>query len=400
MSKSITILDKDYSQWIQELSSRYRRSQIKAAVKVNEEMLRFYWGLGRDIVEMKAESRWGSGFMKNLSRDLKASNPDATCFSQTNLLYMKNFYLLYSSYNSIAPHTAGQSDDRIAQQFVEQKNVLKEIPQNVDQKVVGKEFAQQVVEQIQKDIFSIPWGHHIRIIDKFLDSPEKALFYVHQTVLNGWSRNVLLNFLNSNLYERQGKAQTNFKQILPNETSDLAQELTKDPYNFAFTGITGKYNERLLKDKLLNNITQFLVELGTGFAYVGKEYRIEVGDTENFIDLLFYNLNLSCYVVVEVKIGKFEFADLGQLGGYVVSCNHILRKEGRDNPTIGLLICKEKDRIQAQYALESSSQPLGISEYELEKFYPEKVEGTIPTIAELEANLSDRIARNELPGGK
>ena len=211
---------------------------------------------------------------------------------------------------------------------------------------------------------------------------------------------MLLNFLNSNLYERQGKAQTNFMQILPNETSDLAQELTKDPYNFAFTGITGKYNERLLKDKLLNNITQFWVELGTGFAYVGKEYRIEVGGTENFIDLLFYNLNLSCYVVVEVKIGMFEFADLGQLGGYVVSCNHILRKVGRDNPTIGLLICKEKDRIQAQYALESSSQPLGISEYELEKFYPEKVEGTIPTIAELEAKLSDRIARNELPGGK
>ena len=211
---------------------------------------------------------------------------------------------------------------------------------------------------------------------------------------------MLLNFIDTGLYKRQGKALSNFDRTLPETTSDLAQEITKDPYNFAFTGITGRYNERLLKDKLLNNITQFLVELGTGFAYVGKEYRIEVGETENFIDLLFYNLNLSCYVVVEVKIGKFEFADLGQLGGYVVSCNHILRKEGRDNPTIGLLICKEKDRIQAQYALESSSQPLGISEYELEKFYPEKVEGTIPTIAELEAKLSDRIARNELPGGK
>lgn len=154
--------------------------------------------------------------------------------------------------------------------------------------------------------------------------------------------------------------------------SDLAQELTKDPYNFAFTGITGRYNERLLKDALLNNITRFLIELGTGFAYVGKEYRLEIGETENFIDLLFYNLSLSCYVVVEVKIGKFAFADIGQLGGYVVACNHLLRKEGRDNPTIGLLICKEKDRIQAQYALESSSQPLGISEYDLEKFYPEK----------------------------
>ena len=144
----------------------------------------------------------------------------------------------------------------------------------------------------------------------------------------------------------------------------------------------------MLKDKLLGNITQFFVELGTGFAYVGREYRLQVGEREQFVDLLFYHLNLSCYVVIEVKIGKLEFADVGQLSGYIVTCNHILRKEGRDNPTIGLLICKEKDRIQAQYALESSSQPIAISEYELEKFYPEKVEGVIPTIREIEEKLS------------
>lgn len=371
MGKSISILDKDYVQWVKELSSRYRRSQIKAAVKVNEEMLRFYWGLGRDITEMKAESRWGSGFMKNLSKDLKELNPDATCFSQTNLLYMKNFYLLYQPYTEIAP----QPEEQIPQQVAEQNQAL---------------ITPQVVEQLQHDLFSVPWGHHRFIIDKCANNPQKALIFVHQTVLNGWSRNMLLNFIDTDLYERQGKALTNFARTLPDPTSDLAQELTKDPYDFAFTGITGRYNERLLKDSLLNNITQFLVELGTGFAYVGKEYRLQVGDTENFIDLLFYNLNLSCYVVIEVKIGKFEFADVGQLGGYVVACNHQLRKEGRDNPTIGLLICKEKDRIQAQYALESSSQPIGISEYELEKFYPEKVEGTIPTIKEIEARLNER----------
>lgn len=227
------------------------------------------------------------------------------------------------------------------------------------------------------------------LIDKCSDDVTKSLFYVRQIVENGWSRSVLLNFISTGLYERQGKALTNFKNTLPEIDSDLAQELTKDPYSFAFTGITKPYNERILKDALLNNITTFLTELGTGFAYVGKEYRLQIGETENFIDLLFYNLNLSCYVVIEVKIGKFAFADLGQLGGYVVACNHILRKEGRDNPTIGLLICKEKDRIQAQYALESSSQPIAISEYELEKFYPEKVEGTMPTIEELEAKLGD-----------
>ena len=391
MSKSITILDKDYKQWLKELSSRYRRSQIKAAVKVNEEMLRFYWELGRDIVEMKAESRWGSGFMKNLSRDLKADNPDSTCFSQTNLLYMKNFYLLYQPYTDIdckfveqtSPQTVKKTEKVITQQVVEHTEGV---------------ITQQVVEQIQNDLFSVPWGHHVRIIDKCKDDSNKALFFVHQTVINGWSRNLLLNFLSTDLYERQGKALTNFNHTLPDETSDLAQELTKDPYNFAFTGITGPYNERLLKDKLLNNITLFLVELGTGFAYVGKEYRLQVGEREQFIDLLFYNLNLSCYVVIEVKIGKFEFADVGQLGGYVVSCNHLLRKEGRDNPTIGLLICKEKDRIQAQYALESSSQPIGISEYDLEKFYPEKVEGTIPSIKEIEAKLCEMNLEQENNG--
>ena len=263
--------------------------------------------------------------------------------------------------------------------------------QTVDKAQVSKNYDQRVVMRMIQDIFSIPWGHHRFIIDKCQGHPQKALFFVRQTVENGWSRNVLLNFLNTDLYERQGKAQTNFKRTLPDEESDLAQELTKDPYDFAFTGITNRYNERLLKDKLLGNITQFLLELGSGFAYLGKEYRLQVGERENFVDLLFYNLNLSCYVVVEVKIGKFEFADVGQLGGYVVACNHILRKEERDNPTIGLLICKEKDRIQAQYALESSSQPIGISEYELEKFYPKKVEGTIPTIEELETKLNERM---------
>lgn len=202
---------------------------------------------------------------------------------------------------------------------------------------------------------------------------------------------MLLNFISTDLYERQGKALNNFKSTLPAIDSDLAKELTKDPYNFAFTGITKPYNERILKDALLNNITKFLTELGTGFAYVGKEFRLQIGEKENFIDLLFYNLNLSCYIVLEVKIDTFTFADVGQLGGYVVACNHLLRKEGRDNPTIGILICKEKDRIQAQYALESSSQPMAISEYDLEKFYPEKLEGTMPTIEEWEAKLGGSI---------
>ena len=357
-------MDKDYQQWIQDLCKRYSQSQIKAAVKVNQEMLIYYWSVGHDIVILKAESRWGSKFMTNLSRDLKELMPENNSFSTTNLLYMKNFYIIYQSFFRFTPQ--------------------------VEERIPETGNTPQVEELLRSDIFSVPWGHHKLLIDKFLKNPEQALFYVRQTIENGWSRSLLLNFIGTNLYERQGKALTNFKNTLPKVDSDLAQELTKDPYNFAFSGITQPYNERILKDALLNNITIFLTELGTGFAYVGKEYNLQIGKTENFIDLLFYNLNLSCYVVIEVKIGKFEFADVGQLGGYIVACNHTLRKEGRDNPTIGLLICKEKDRIQAQYALESSSQPIGISEYDLEKFYPEKIEGTIPTIAEIEAKLSEK----------
>jgi len=381
MGKAITIQDKEYLQWVKDLGSRYRRSQIKAAVRVNEEMLRFYWELGRDIVEMHVEERWGDNVIKTLSVDLQRENPDAHCFSRTNLYYIRGFYLLYSQCTTLIPQPEGQNVPQLEGQILQQP-------------VAKDERHPQLLDNIFADLFSVPWGHHKLVIDKCRNNPEKALFFVHQTVQNGWSRDMLLNFIGTDLYERQGKALTNFNRTLPEETSDLAQELTKDPYDFAFTGITGRYNERLLKDELLNNITQFLVELGTGFAYVGKEYRLQIGDTENFIDLLFYNLNLSCYVVIEVKIGKFEFADAGQLGGYVVACNHILKKEGRDNPTIGILICKEKDNLVAQYALEASSQPLGISEYELAKLYPEKVEGTIPTIEELE-QIEKRVNKGE-----
>ena len=366
MSKAISILDKEYLQWVQDLCKRYRQSQIKAAAKVNKEMLQFYWELGRDIVLRQEENSYGSNFYTKLSKDLRHYLPNAEGLSERNLRYTKKFYLLYNEAFKNLQQLAANSQEAPS-----------------DTKL------QQIVAQFQSDIFGVPWGHHMLLIDKCSNNIDEARFYVRQTIENGWSRSMLLNFISTDMYERQGKALTNFKHTLPEVNSDLAQELTKDPYNFAFTGITRPYNERILKDALLNNITQFLTELGTGFAYVGKEYRLQIGETENFIDLLFYNLNLSCYVVVEVKIGKFEFADVGQLGGYVVACNHSLRKEGRDNPTIGLLICKEKDRVQAQYALESSSQPLGISEFDLERFYPEKVEGTIPTIAEIEAKLGE-----------
>ena len=369
-STSIAILDEYYSEWVDNLIIRYQKTQLSAAVKVNSEQIKYNFLLGRDIVEMKVEERWGEGVITQLSKDLKKKMPTAEGLSVTNLRYCRRFYVLYSKTLLIRPQAEGELDN-------------KEIrPQAGGELAVIPERGELSI------IFKIPWGHHKLILDKVKGNVEKAFFYMNQTLENGWSRNVLLNWIDTDLFERSGKSITNFADTMPAVKSDLAQEITKDPYNFAFAGVTEKHNEAELKTALLQNITDFLVELGTGFAYVGKEYRLEIGHTENFIDLLFYNLRLRCYVVIEVKIGKFSPSDIGQIGSYIVAVNHQLREEGKDNPTIGLLICRSKDNIQAQYALESSSQPIGISEYELEKFYPEKVEGTIPTIQEIESKVS------------
>lgn len=270
MSKGLTIIDKDYTRWVEDLSVRYRRSQVKAAVKVNREMLKYYWELGRDIEEMHVEERWGESVIKNLSTDLKHRNPNSTGLSRTNIYYAKKFYLLYSQCLKVVPQPVGLLGDEL-------------VPQPVAQ-VHSSEVVPQTVEQLEEMLFSIPWGYHRYLMDRYGTEPAKALFYVRKTMEEGWSRDVLLNFMDTDLYEREGKALTNFTRTLPDEASDLAQELTKDPYNFAFTGIAQPYNERILKDALLDNISQFLLKLGTGFAYVGKEYRLQIGQKEKFID--------------------------------------------------------------------------------------------------------------------
>ncbi len=224
-------------------------------------------------------------------------------------------------------------------------------------------------------------------MDKCFYAPNKALFYIRKIAEFNWSRSVLMNFLATDLYEREGKAVSNFKASLPQPQSDLAQEITRDPYNFNFLTIESNYREKELKAALLSNITKFLLELGNGFAYMGKEYRLDVGGNELFLDLLFYNINLRCYVVIEVKTGEFSPEDLGQLGTYVVAVNHILKKP-EENQTLGLLICKSKNNVLAKYALESSNVPIGVSEYELAKLYPEDFKSSLPSIEEIERELN------------
>lgn len=359
MSKLMKI-DQHYREWLQNVSQRFRSSQVKAAVKVNEEMLRFYWSLGQDLSKMQNDSGYGSGFYKTVSDDLHDIFPDVHSFSVTNLKYMRYFYEIYPETTNY-PH-------------VEDSFII--------------ENRQQPVDDFPYDlIFKIPWGHQIAIIKASKGDTAKALFYVSKTYENNWSRAVLLNFLDTDLYERQGKAVSNFSLTLPAPQSDLAQAITKDPYNFDFLTIREKYDEKELKDAMMANAEKFFLELGNGFAFLGREVRLEVGTTEKFIDLLFYNVRLHCYVVIEVKATDFDAAYAGQLGTYVVAVNHQMRTES-DNPTVGILICKNMDRVEVQYALESSSQPLGVSTYQLSKLVPEQFKGSLPTIEEIEAELS------------
>jgi predicted nuclease of restriction endonuclease-like (RecB) superfamily len=372
MSKLIKI-DVEYKDWITQIAERFRRSQIKAALKANSEMLKFYWFLGKDIVAISEKNRYGSGFYNTLSEDLTSIFPDVHSFSPTNLKYMRYFYELYSD-----AVNRPQLEDDLAQ---------------------GKNHPQLGDDFVELPVFYIPWGHNKTIIDKCKDDSDKALFYVKKTLENNWSRAVLVNFLDTDLYERQGKAITNFSLTLPEDQSDLAQQMTKDPYCFDFLTLQQRYNEKELKDALMNKAEKFLMELGTGFALMGREVRLEVGDTEKYLDMLFYNTKRHCYVVVEVKAVDFDSSFAGQLGTYVVAVNHQIKTE-LDNPTVGLLICKGMDKVEAQYALESTSQPLGISSYQLSKLIPEDFKGSMPTIEEIEAELSDATVDSEGKGGQ
>lgn len=344
----LQINEQPYLQWVKELKTRYLAQRMKATIAVNSAMLEFYWNLGKDISLNQADNQYGTGFYQNLSKDLTAELPNVKGLSPTNLKYTKYFYELY------APHLANR-------------------PQAVD------DFDQQM-------LFRIPWGHIRTIIDKCKDNTAKAIFFVKETLQFNWSRAVLLNFLDTGLYETKGKAITNFKDKLPDIQGDLAQELTKDPYNFDFLTLSENYKEKELETALVDNISRFLIELGTGFAYMGRQYRLEINGDEFYLDLLFYNVRIHAYCVCELKTIKFSPEHLGQLGFYVSAINHQLKTE-QDNPTIGILICKEKNEIVARYSLDAANSPIGISEYQLSKLYPSDFKSVLPSIEELETEL-------------
>ena len=338
----------DYKDWLQNLKGKIQQSQIKAAIQVNSELLRLYWQIGKDIVEKQAQAKWGDSFLQTLSADLCKEFPTMKGFSYRNLKSIRQWYLFYNQLD-----------------------------------IIGK----QLVSQLEVSLFSIPWGHHIMIMQRCKDTQE-ALFYVHKTIENHWSRSVLEHQIALNLYARQGKAITNFQQQLPPAMSDLAQELTKDPYVFDFLSLTENYTEKELQQHLEDNMTKFLLELGKGFCLYGKQVHINVGGDDFYIDLLFYNAHLHCYVVVELKTTKFKPEHIGQLKFYVTAVNKQLRTEG-DSPTIGLLICKDKNNVIAEYTLEDIHNPIGVSSYKLFDELSKGYQSSLPSIEEIEKRLLD-----------
>ena len=364
----------DYKDWLVELKERFYSHRLKASLATNGYLLDFYWKLGRDIEAKQYANTYGSGFYKNLSQDLKNKMPGVKGFSPTNLKYMSYFYKLYTPLQVNRPQAA---DDFIEELYV--TNIQQVVAKNQNRPKTADDF---------KLLFLIPWDHHRRIIDKCKGNMDKALFFVRKTWENNWGRDALLNWLDTDLYERDGKAVTNFQSTLSAVQSDLAQQMTKDPYQFDFLNLREKFDERDIEDELVNNVTRFLLELGKGFSYMGRQFRLEVGQQEFFPDLLFYNAHLHAYVVIELKAQSFHPSFLGQLSFYVSAINHQFKTD-IDNPTIGLLICKDKDNVVAKYALESYKEPMGISEYQLSKLFPKDFKSSMPTIEELENELKD-----------
>ncbi len=340
MSQDLIKTD-EYRSLIAELKSRIQAAQIKAAVTVNTQLIELYWDIGRQIAEKQQASGWGDAVIEQIARDLSREFQAMKGFSRRNLYRMKQFYAFY----------AGQG-----------------------------EFVPQLVAQI-------PWGHNDLIIQKIKDQ-DKALWYVQKTIENGWSRSVLDHQIASQLYERQADKPRidNFTERLPAPQSDLARETLKDPYVFDFLSVGEQAHERELETALVERITRFMLELGKGFAFVGRQYHLEVGGDDFYIDLLFYHLRLHCYVALELKTGPFKPEYTGKLNFYLTALDEQVKMK-EDGPSIGLILCRNRNNIVAEYALRDVNKPIGISRYELSDKLPKELQASLPTVEEVKAEL-------------
>ena len=327
-----------YADWLADLKGRIHGAQQRATLAVNRELVLLYWQIGRDILQRQAAQGWGAKVIERLAQDLRVAFPEMKGFSRANLMYMRAF----------------------AQAWPD------------------AEIVQQAVGQL-------PWGHNLVLLTK-LKVPEMRLAYAQAAIEHGWSRNVLNIHIETRRLERSGQAITNFEARLPQPQSDLARESLKDPYRFDFLGLSDEAHEREIEGALVKHVTEFLLELGAGFAFVGRQVLLDVGGDDFFIDLLFYHLKLRCYVVIELKGGKFKPEHLGQLGFYLTAVDAQV-KHPDDGPTIGLLLCKSRNKVVAEYALRDTAQPLGVAEYKLLESLPAELKINLPSIAQIEREL-------------
>ncbi|PKO48573.1 MAG: DUF1016 domain-containing protein [Betaproteobacteria bacterium HGW-Betaproteobacteria-4] len=337
-----------YADWLADLKSRIHTAQQRATLAVNRELVLLYWQIGRDILARQAEQGWGAKVIERLAEDLRTAFPDMKGFSRANLMYMRAFAEAWPD-----------------------------------------------AEIVQQAIGQLPWGHNLVLLSRLKD-PEQRLAYARSAIAHGWSRNVLNIHIETRLLERSGKTVTNFELTLPKPQSDLARESLKDPYRFDFLGLTHEAQEREIENALVKHVTDFLLELGAGFAFVGRQVLLDVAGDEFFIDLLFYHLKLRCYVVIELKGGKFKPEHLGQLSFYLAAVDAQV-KHPQDAPTIGLLLCKSKNKVVAEYALRNNTQPLGVAEYQLLDSLPAELQTSLPSIEQIERELmgNSRISEED-----
>lgn len=367
-------IDADYVAWLSEIKQRYHSAQIKAAVKVNTEKLAFNWSVGRDLVIRKAEEKWGSGVVEQLSFDLRDAFPNEKGFGTTNLWAMKKWYLFFSSSDAIEKlhQVGGELQKSNIERFIKLRQVGGEIDPDFPL-VLGL----------------VPWRHQVNIITK-CKSIDEAVFYLRECILGGWSRQTLDNSLKANLYKVQGKAISNFPEYLPEAQSRMAQEITKDNYDFGFVTVPVNYKEEQLEAALEQNITRFLLELGTGFAFVGRQKELIVGNRSRKIDMLFYHIRLKAYVVVELKVKAFDPEYAGKLNYYVNAVDELL-KGPDDNPTIGLLICSDKDETDVRWAFKGIQTPMGVASYDNVRI---SLSNLLPSAEDLQARV--RLVEKEI----
>ena len=348
-------IDNDYADWIADIKSRYRSAQVKAAVKVNAEKLLFNWQLGRDLVQKKAEERWGAGVVEQVSLDLKREFPNADGFSTSNLWFMKRWYSFYTT--NVNPKILQQFADKVQHSNQQAVSKLYQVGKEIQEKILyqdGKEFPLPFA--------LVPWRHHIEILYR-CKSIDEALFYVGKTIEQGLSRDALINCIKANLYEHQGKIVNNFTDHLPALQSKLVQEVLKENYDFGFATVEHEiYDEAELEEALTKNVTDLLLELGTGFAFIGRQKELVVGGRSRKIDLLFYHIRLRCYIVCELKAKPFEPEFAGKLNYYVNAVDELLKTDD-ENPTIGLLVCSDMDKIDVQWSFKGISTPMGVATY-------------------------------------